>query len=555
MKMGTAESFKFLLIILIILGYLNIIIRNENSQNLDYVNIRFLHVLKRNIIKRNITLTKFVSKNSSSHSNFDKIKFCDKNFFHDDILLPKEAKEAEKAKKDVKSENPESLDASDEKYLFSINTYGPNNQIKSFFSTLYTAMVLNRTFVVNTMYRHGTDENTKDLEDPYVPVSLRLDLKSIIDYFKNKIKITDSETALKNCNYTYDTAMVLKTQKDVKQRHFFSKFYQVPLPSNIKMSQYSNIKKLFEYYDNFSLTLKSDEDILKYLDADGEYDNFLDIRKLADQKDQEDLDPLTNINYRNKKCAVLMMPLHHIDEPSKKIYNYELLKFPEHIYDIIKDFYGYRFGHEHDQTSKHASNHASNSYDLGIHWRYNDLDWGKRCRIDGQPKLSIKEEDVIQCKLVNSSMAKNGKFLSPKILANLLKNWAKKLNIQNPKIYIATPPTEYKFIEKVEHLLNQEEYPQEESHNLTFQIDYGKNLENYFSETWPNRCKIQEDYSSEISSLLEQAILEKVGVFFYWPRSTWSDRVTMLRGFRSQNQGKSNLNLDIIDELLSNNGS
>ena len=416
-------------------------------------------------------------------------------------------------------------------------------------------MILKRTFVVTTMFRHMSDNLY--ISDPYVPTSLRLDLKQIHATFNErypalsgpdangrqfKIKIQDAETALANCNYTFDAAMYLKKRSDIKIRKMFEKFYQVNLPA----PQHKFLEDMFT--DKY-LQITNDQDIVKYFDANGPYNSFKDVQK--------NHGGMTDINYRDKRCALFLMPLNSI-QTSDRLYSYRVLKFPEYVFQILKEFY------------KFMDMGSIGRYDLGIHWRYNYNDWGKRCR------GIIKDKDALQCELINRDGG-----LTPMMLADLIRTWYlsydEDASDRKKRIYIAAPESEVEFINTARDILEgkniyerdyymlykvkgpvtkrsvgSEEMMDREKIDEMFddpsQIDPRKTLDTsrfkdinvqvdsmisfkpFFTQNWPI-CKTMVSYKNEIESLLEQAILERSDQFYYWPVSTWSERIQLLRKF------------------------
>ena len=108
------------------------------------------------------------------------------------------------------------------------------------------------------------------------------------------------------------------------------------------------------------------------------------------------------------------------------------------------------------------------------------------------------------------------------------------------KIHIATPPTEINFVEDAKELIYQS--IDDERISITTTND----METFLRKNYDMECRVFRDYWNELVSLIEQAIVEKSGVFYFWPLSTWSERIIDLRNY--QNPKDSNY-FDIIDKL------
>lgn len=120
-------------------------------------------------------------------------------------------------------------DLTDQQLLIPIYANGPNNQVKSFYEAANLASVLNRTLVLTPMYRHNTDEYYKT--DPFVPLSLRLDLTQLASHLP-KIKLTNDDPAMQACHYSLSSSplFVSKKQRNKDRYDLFSKYYGVSVP-------------------------------------------------------------------------------------------------------------------------------------------------------------------------------------------------------------------------------------------------------------------------------------------------------------------------------------
>ena len=60
------------------------------------------------------------------------------------------------------------------------------------------------------------------------------------------------------------------------------------------------------------------------------------------------------------------------------------------------------------------------------------------------------------------------------------------------------------------------------------------------------QCRIFDEYWNEVVSLVEQAVIEKSVNFYYWPLSTWSERILDLRTYQNPEEPHY---WDIIDKM------
>ena len=231
------------------------------------------------------------------------------------------------------------------------------------------------------------------------------------------------------------------------------------------------------------------------------------FEKLEVHTDQE----ILNYYHTDEKCVIMYQPFKNI---LNLIGEYELLRFPKFVYDIASRF------------------ETTNNYDLTIHWRYNKKDWGQRC------VNHIHERNARQCNIINIGLSP---FDLYDLVIKFYENFETSLFRNYPvKIHIATPPTEINFVEDAKELIYQS--IDDERISITTTND----METFLRKNYDMECRVFRDYWNELVSLIEQAIVEKSGVFYFWPLSTWSERIIDLRNY--QNPKDSNY-FDIIDKL------
>lgn len=187
---------------------------------------------------------------------------------------------------------------------------------------------------------------------------------------------------------------------------------------------------------------------------------------------------------KNHKCVLLVGSFKSV---LHRRIEYDELKFPKFIYDYADEF------------SKNTV------YDFTFHYRYNKEDWGKRCM------NNIRSRNENQCEMVN-----NG--LTSKVIATAILEVAKDCKKSVCKIHIAAPPSEQNFIEKVIKSMKK---------SSRLEISSSYDVEKFFMQF--RKCQLLKHYKAEVISAVEQAVLEKSHKFYYWPLSTWSERIQELR--------------------------
>ena len=158
---------------------------------------------------------------------------------------------------------------------------------------------------------------------------------------------------------------------------------------------------------------------------------------------------------------------------------------------------------------------------LGIHWRYNQDDWSKRCSVLWTKK-GLRENPE-ECGLIDN-------LSFDKLAENILEigeSIGKSIEKQQTSIniYIAVPPTELSLTYKT--LISKiEEKEKSSKSKFNFQFininfpPYSSLLKAY------NQCNWFKNYQNDVISLTEQAIMSEVSQFYYFTNeSSWSKRV------------------------------
>lgn len=392
-----------------------------------------------------------------------------------------------------------------EKFILGIYPYGPNNQIMSFFETLQIAKVLNRTMIMTTMFRHQYDPQI--YHDPFINPWLRLNFQEIQKSFP-EIKFVSADEGLARCNFKFDP-IYFKLKKSKSRYSFFQDYYQMSLGGyrpNLQLKK----EKL--------LTFDNNSEILDY------FSNNLPSGQTYD--------------YQAGKCLFLMFPFRSV---KKLDLTYDALKFPSYIQNLTS------------KIKQHWFNSVQGKIDLAIHWRYNNFDWGNRCN---QTLHRIAGTNQKQCQVIWKFTNEN---VTSEYLADLILKWDAnhdnhlsdfpENSTQNPpknrSVYIAAPPSEYKFIQKVSFLLSKKS-PGIKVFTLKdlLQFVQHKLLAHQYTS-----CQIFQQYADEIYSLLEQSLISDADYFYFWPLSTWSDRIIYLREEYYKKFGVRQENLDIIEQL------
>ena len=161
-----------------------------------------------------------------------------------------------------------------------------------------------------------------------------------------------------------------------------------------------------------------------------------------------------------------------------------------------------------------------------LHWRYNNEDFNKKCS-----KQSLNERPS-ECKLVKNlsfhKLAQN--------LQNLIGDSTDESS-KNSKIYLSAPQSSLK---SLSNLFSQSTFT---SKNILTSNDLKIFLEDKYQYHETYRY-----YAGETISLIEQCMSSKLPIFYYWPGSAWSERVTKLRDLKEDS--RQNFESYSIFELL-----
>merc|ERR1711879_353003 len=108
-------------------------------------------------------------------------------------------------------------------------------------------------------------------------------------------------------------------------------------------------------------------------------------------------------------------------------------------------------------------------------------------------------------------------------------------------VHIAAPPSESSFVQDAKKLI----YATISKSDID--VSTTLDIETYLKNKFDVDCKIFKNYWNEVVSLIEQALIEKSQDFYYWPLSTWSERIMDLRKYR---QPENPRYFDIIEEIV-----
>lgn len=179
------------------------------------------------------------------------------------------------------------------------------------------------------------------------------------------------------------------------------------------------------------------------------------------------------------KCMIFVLPFRTILRPAHNLLsNKEAYQYSPIVAKIAQDFI-----------------QKSGQIDVGAHWRYNKGDWSHRC---------ASHNTRPECKMMH-------KLNYQKVAENLCDISIKAARGKN--IYIAAPLSEIGIINQVST---------NATHNI--KIFNSNNMISYAKSAYSG-CKWFHDYTGEIISLVEQAILTQVKEFLPWPTSSWSSRI------------------------------
>lgn len=193
------------------------------------------------------------------------------------------------------------------------------------------------------------------------------------------------------------------------------------------------------------------------------------------------------------QCILFVLPFRivHYQDLYQQIYEnaslgHRVLKFSPLISEIGEKFFAEKL---------------KSRLSLGLHWRYNQGDWSRRCEVE---KTIMPHEE---CGVMGN--------IDFKKLSQILVNLAE----TDTFIYVAAPLTE---IDTVKKLANH-------SNDKNIKFIFSDTLLEFFKQHY-QACEWYEFYLDDVISLVEQHLLYNSVHFLLWPKSSWSSRISRLRG-------------------------
>ena len=179
---------------------------------------------------------------------------------------------------------------------------------------------------------------------------------------------------------------------------------------------------------------------------------------------------------------------------------------------------------------------------LGLHWRYNEQDWSKRCT--NRFVERTLRENPIECKYMKDlSYDKLARQLMSKA-RNITDDKMDKSN-QTTYLYLASPPAMNLTMKRMA------KYASSHTTNGNITFLYQKHLLELLDENFKS-CKWLNLYRNEIASLAEQAILVSSKEFIYFSLdSSWGRRIIDRRArLKEENIHDGNYKVSYVLDLL-----
>ena len=217
------------------------------------------------------------------------------------------------------------------------------------------------------------------------------------------------------------------------------------------------------------------------------------------------------------KCVVYVLPYRSIIRPDNDILTAEAVAMPEYIHNLRKEF----------TTDQGTTNHH---IDYTFHWRYNKGDWSHRCKANFH---KVPKECHFMKNLDDAGVQR--------VFSN--HNLNETLSAQDKiVIYIASPPSEAKFIARIVN-----ELKKHHPNNIYMTT---ADLKPWLEKNDVRNCKYARTYFEEVLSVLEQCILSSAKQFFPWPSSSWSGRVVQLRPENTRMRERGFNLVDLIEKTV-----
>lgn len=222
------------------------------------------------------------------------------------------------------------------------------------------------------------------------------------------------------------------------------------------------------------------------------------------------------------ECMILSRPYRNIPLNVKMEFRLNVVDLPEYIYDLLKTHVEY------------------SEMDWAVHWRFSVGDWSRRCSADKmvERKGSRTTQSVSQnaeCQMLDNMTVENVaaamvEYINKNVKANSnnqVSKTAKTAKTSNnfTKIYIASPPDEFAFLNKVRGKI--------ESEHPEIKIHLSNDFEQKLDESYKD-CVFYKQHKGEVLSLLDQAVATESVNFLKWPASSWSGRVMTLRKMKAR---------------------
>lgn len=366
------------------------------------------------------------------------------------------------------------------KYLATVLTFGPNNQIRGFRESVYLAIMLNRTLVLPPFFKHSRNDPTANNRETIVSPETRIDIQEL-----NKLIPVISSTEFgKVCGHKF-TALLQSGRSYCKGADRFNAFMEYSGMLNVntrvhasgshqcrtraKWDLYPSAEQMSSHNSRqkrFSQTRNSQQ--LKY----SQKSKFTEqnINLLADNKPFDlpfGRNELNELYPVEDPCAVWLFPYRNINlrisymldqdgltagrrrrlqnqssyiQTTKDIINFT--KRPKFVRDLVQELIPKVFENQEKFIS--------------MHWRYNEDDWFIHCDADGKkgkhrtirdlPKRKQSRKTVLDYKSDICDFARN-LTQNPDYIANALIKYLSYTSVNS--IFIASPPSEEKFMEQV----------------------------------------------------------------------------------------------------------
>lgn len=349
-------------------------------------------------------------------------------------------------------------------FLFPILKWGPTNQIQGLFESVKLAINTNRTLVLPPMFLHFNDKQStyskRQWRGRVIDPSVRINTNGLLSF----VRTVPPETYYEKCGKFADINI---------------------LPSADAI---------------FGPNTRS-------------WQELTGIKIVNDKKEAST--PISHDLQAHGRCAILSRPYKEIPLVIKSELTLDVVDLPSYIYKLLDDFVS---GVIRNDGFSYNRQREFNNIDWAIHWRFSVGDWSRRCD-ESQLDQRIKRQQD-ECRML--------KLITVDNVAQVLHAYIKSKGSRRPekkvRIFIASPPGEFEFLDKVRHVMD--------SYNPgNYKTYLSRDFESYLDGRYAgsNNCSFYSGAKGEVLSLADQSVAVNAAHFIKWPGSSWSGRVQILR--------------------------